>query len=354
MARILVVDDEKSIRVTLKAFLHNDGYEVDTASDVKEALSMLETKLYEVVITDIIMPQFSGIELLEKIREQSDKIQVIVMTGEPTLDTAVRAVQLGAYDYISKPIVKATLLKVVGQAAHFSYVLKQKEQLEQENRRYQEELEQLVEDQTEALHQSMQSTILTLGSLVNLRDPYTAKHQRKVGNLAVAIAKELNLSDHTIEGIRVTGYLHDIGKITIPAEVLAKPGKINQLEFEIIKTHAIQGYTILKDIQLPWPVADIVSQHHERYDGSGYPSGLKNSQIMMEAHVLSVADVVEAMSSHRPYRSSLGIEAALAEVEGKAGELYEPNVVEACVNLFREKGYEMDDDYKKTNFLLWR
>ncbi len=350
MGKVLIVDDEKSIRNTLSEFLRREGYQVDAVEDAVKALAILDQEIFDVVVTDIIMPCMSGVELLEQVRKNIPDIQVILMTGEPTVETAVKAVHAGAYDYISKPIVKNTLLKVVGQAVHLKKIMEKKQELEQANHNYRLNLEQLVEERTQALHLSMHSTIIVLASLVDLRDPYTSGHQRRVGNLAAALGRELGLALDIIEGLRVTGYLHDIGKITLPAEFLAKPGKLNNLEFEIIKTHAAQGYAILKDLRLPWPVAQVVCQHHERLDGSGYPNGLKNGEIMTEAAILMVADVVEAMSSHRPYRTSLGEEAAFKEIEMNSGVAYNPEVVTACLRLFRDKGYIINDAFEKTNF----
>ena len=353
MARVLIVDDEKSIRITLAEFLRKEGYEVSTAEDVEKALKLLEQTAFDLVITDIIMPRISGTELLQHIRHNDPDIQIILMTGEPTVETAIKAVQAGAYDYLSKPIVKNMLLKVVRQAINLKELTEKKKMLEEINRQYRDNLQQLVQERTKALHESMQSTIMVLASMVSLRDAYTAGHQIRVGNLAADIGRELGLPPNTIEGLRVTGYLHDIGKVTLPAEILAKPGKITQLEFEIIKTHAAQGYEILKDLRLPWPIAEVVRQHHERRDGSGYPKSLKEEDIMMEASVLMVADVVEAMSSHRPYRSSLGIETALQEIQENSGTLYDPNVVEACLRLFRKNNhYLINDAFIKTNFIL--
>jgi putative nucleotidyltransferase with HDIG domain len=181
-----------------------------------------------------------------------------------------------------------------------------------------------------------------LSAVVESKDPYTAGHQRRVTHLACAIAREMGLAQDQIEGIRVMGYLHDIGKIAVPAEILSRPGKINEFEFNLIKQHPLSGFDILKQIVFPWPVAQAVFQHHERLDGSGYPSGVTNGKIILEAKVLAVADVVEAMASHRPYRPAVGIKQALDEIAQNKGTLYDPEVVEACVRLFSEQDYEFD------------
>jgi putative nucleotidyltransferase with HDIG domain len=185
----------------------------------------------------------------------------------------------------------------------------------------------------------MLQTVEAIASIAEMRDPYTAGHQRGVTQLACALGKELDLDDDRLEGLRVSGFLHDIGKIAVPAEILNKPGKLNDFELQIIRTHSQVGCDILKKINFPWPVAQIVLQHHERINGSGYPQGITGPDILLEARILAVADVVEAMAAHRPYRPSLGLEKALDEIVKNKGILYDPEVADACIRLFREKGY---------------
>jgi HD-GYP domain-containing protein (c-di-GMP phosphodiesterase class II) len=187
------------------------------------------------------------------------------------------------------------------------------------------------------------STVQAISHMVDLRDPYTSGHERRVGELAAAIGTELGLTEHQVTGLRVAGGVHDVGKIAVPAEILSKPTRLSSAEFAIVKTHAQQGYEILKDIDFPWPVAETVWQHHERLDGSGYPRGLRGDEISLEARIMAVADVVESMSTHRPYRPALGVKAAVAELESKAGSLYDPVVVAACVRLFHQKGYQLPE-----------
>ncbi len=199
------------------------------------------------------------------------------------------------------------------------------------------------------LKKSLEGTVSVLAMVAEKRDPYTAGHQERVSQLSVAIAREMKLPDDQIEGIRVSGILHDIGKMSIPAEILSKPGRLSKLEFGIIQTHSEVGYEILKGVEFPWPVADIVYQHHERMNGSGYPNKLKRDDILIEARILAVADVVEAMSSHRPYRTALGIDTALKEIRKNRKKLYDPIVVDACLSLFRNKGLTMDLITSKSN-----
>lgn len=191
----------------------------------------------------------------------------------------------------------------------------------------------------EKLQDSLEDTVRAMASLVEMRDPYTAGHQARVADLAAAIAKQMGLPEEQAHAIHLAGIVHDLGKIQIPAEILSKPGKITDIEYSLIKIHAQAGYDILKGINFPWPIAQMVLQHHERMDGSGYPQGLKGDAILLEARILSVADVVEAMSSHRPYRPGLGIEIALAEITKQRGIYFDPAVVDACLTLFREQGY---------------
>jgi PAS domain S-box-containing protein len=192
------------------------------------------------------------------------------------------------------------------------------------------------------IRKALGATVQAIAVTVEARDPYTAGHQRRVADLARAIAKEMNLPIDQIDGIRMAAAIHDLGKISVPAEILSKPKKLTDIEFRLIKTHSQSGYDILKDIDFPWPVARTVLEHHERMDGSGYPNGLTGDHILLESRILAVADVVESMASHRPYRPSLGIKAALEEIEKNRGTLYDNTVADACLRLFREKGYQLN------------
>jgi putative nucleotidyltransferase with HDIG domain len=207
-----------------------------------------------------------------------------------------------------------------------------------ERKRAEGELQQSLEQ----LRKTFEGTVDVLKSTIEIRDPYTAGHQQQVTQLAHAIASEMGLPEKQIEGIRVAGMIHDIGKISVPAQILSKPGELNILEYGLIKQHPRIGYDLLKTIDFPWPVAQIVLQHHERMDGSGYPAGLSGDKIMLEARILAVADVVAAMSSHRPYRSALGIDKALEEISQNRGVLYDAEVVDVCLKLFTEKRWEFN------------
>ena len=196
------------------------------------------------------------------------------------------------------------------------------------------------------LRTTLGSTIHAMALAVETRDPYTAGHQRRVSNLARAIATEMGLSQDQIEATRIAGIVHDLGKISVPSEILSKPGEISLIEHMLINTHPQIGYEILSGISFPWPIAQIVLQHHERLDGSGYPAGLTKDDILIEARVISVADVVEAMASHRPYRPSRGIQLAMEEITNNKGILYDPRVVDACLKLFLNKGFKFETPIK--------
>jgi HD-GYP domain-containing protein (c-di-GMP phosphodiesterase class II) len=190
------------------------------------------------------------------------------------------------------------------------------------------------------LRKSMEGIIRAMSLTVEMRDPYTAGHQQRVADLAQSISVEMELSEERVEGVRMAGLIHDLGKIAVPAEILTKPGKLNNIEFNLIKLHPQAGYDILKDIEFPWPVAEIALQHHERMDGSGYPHGVKGEEILLESRIMAVADVVEAMASHRPYRAALGLGAAMEEIIKNKNRLFDLDVVDTCVKLFTDGKFQ--------------
>ncbi len=203
-------------------------------------------------------------------------------------------------------------------------------------------VERELQESWARLQRAFQGTVQAISTTIEMRDPYTAGHQRRVARLAEAIAMELGLPETEVEGLKLAAEIHDIGKIYVPSEILSKPTKLTELEYTIIKTHPQAGYDILKNIEFPWPIARIVLQHHERINGSGYPSGLKAGEILPEARILAVADVVEAMSSHRPYRPAFGLDRALEEIKQNRGILYGAEEVDACLRLITEKAFTLD------------
>lgn len=204
-----------------------------------------------------------------------------------------------------------------------------------------EHAQQQILDYSTRLEKTILGTVHCIASMVEMRDPYTAGHESRVGDIAARIGEEMGLDKDIQYGLRVAGLVHDIGKISIPSEYLTKPTRLSAAEFSIIKTHPSNGYNILKNVDFPWPIAEVAHQHHERVDGSGYPNGLKGEEIVLEARIIAVADVIESMATSRPYRHALGLDKALAEIEHNAGTLYDEEVVAATLKLFRERGYQL-------------
>jgi len=194
--------------------------------------------------------------------------------------------------------------------------------------------EEKLRESFKMLQKATEDIVQAMSYTSEIRDPYTAGHQKKVCELAIAIGEEMNISEEQLQGVKFAAMIHDIGKISVPSDILSKPGRISNTEFEVIKGHSQTGYELLDKINFPWPISQIVHQHHEHLDGTGYPSGFKGNDILLEARIISVADTVEAMTSHRPYRPALGIEKAMDEIKSKKGIFYDPDVVEACIKIF--------------------
>lgn len=339
MARILIVDDEEPIRNLIAQILHMDGYECTHAADASEAREFLKEQDFELVLCDINLPGESGLDFIRYALAEYPQTAAVMVTGLDDPMIAEVALEIGVYHYIIKPFERNSVLISAANALR-------RRQLEIDNRNYRESLEKMVAERTAALQESMEKlrkalegSVRSIALTVEMRDPYTAGHQVRVADLASAIAKQMELSEDQVQGLRMASMIHDIGKISIPAEILSKPGPITDIEFDLIKAHAQTGYDILKTIEFPWPIDRMVLQHHERMDGSGYPLCLWREDIILEARILGVADVVEAMASHRPYRPALGIDKALEEISKNKGVLYDPEVVEACLKLFEENGF---------------
>ncbi|MCF8105084.1 MAG: response regulator [Desulfohalobiaceae bacterium] len=334
--RILVVDDEEHLQVMLRNMLEIDGYSCMVASNAEEARGYLKDYQFELIICDQKMPGESGIDLIRYISREYEDTAVIMITGEDDRELAETALEIGAYGYVIKPYRLNELLINVSNAL-------QRQRLEIQQKQYREDLENKVAERTAQLQSTMTGVIKAMSLAVESRDPYTAGHQQRVAALALAIASEMGLDNGQAGGIHMAGIVHDLGKLSIPAEILSKPTRLTDLEFALIKCHAENGYQILKDIEFPWPIARMVLQHHERLDGSGYPHGLTRGDILLESSILAVADVVEAMASHRPYRPGRGLDLALEEVSRNKGLKFEQDVVDVCLKLFHEKKFQFDD-----------
>ena len=339
--RIMIVDDEEPIRRLLGSMLKMNGDTCTLAADAKEARAFIKDQKFDLILCDVTMPGESGIDFIRYVLFEYPETAAIMVTAVDDPDVAEAALEIGAYGYIIKPFESNEVMINVSNALR-------RRKLEIENRRHRNNLEKLVFERTEKLKNTMNDLqkaidgiIEAMGLTVEIRDPYTAGHQKRVAEVAHAIAIEKGLSKHKTEGVRMAGVIHDIGKMAVPAEILSKPGKITEHEFEIIKSHPEVGYNILKKIDFPWPIAQIVYQHHERMDGSGYPQGLSGKEILLEARIMAVADVVEAMASHRPYRPALGIDMALEEIEKNKDEIYDSEVVDACLRIFKEEKFKL-------------
>ncbi|SER50132.1 HD domain-containing phosphohydrolase [Giesbergeria anulus] len=334
--KILAVDDTPASLKLLSDLLRNEGYDVRSAINGALALRSAAMSPPELVLLDIRMPEMDGFEVCRRLKADPNtaSVPVIFVSALTDTDEKLHGFELGAVDFVTKPFQREELLARV--------------RVHLEVDRLRNHLEEAVQERTHKLQESQKQQrkmlvdfVAMLGSTVELRDPYTAGHQRRVADLAEAIARELQWPPEQIEGLYLASVVHDFGKIRVPTEILCKPGKLKELEFRLVQEHSKTGYDILRSIVFPWPIAQTVYQHHERLNGSGYPQGLHGPDILPEAKVLAVADVVEAMMSHRPYRPSLGPEMALQEIEAHRGVLYEPAVVDACVRLFREQGYRL-------------
>jgi putative nucleotidyltransferase with HDIG domain len=329
--RILAVDDTPASLKLLTELLREEGYAVRSAIDGQLALQSAINNPPELILLDVRMPGMDGFEVCRRLKAEpaTRQVPVIFVSSLTETNEKVEGFELGAVDFVTKPYQREELL--VRVRTHL------------EMTRLRNELESLVDERTQALRKNMLAFVTAIASTIELRDPYTAGHQRRTAHLASAIARRLQLPEARIEGLNLAAVVHDIGKIKVPTEILCKPGRLHALEYGLIQQHPQTGYEILKTIDFPWPIATMVLQHHERLDGSGYPQGLKHEAILPEAKILAVADVVEAMISHRPYRAGLGAEAALAEISQHRGTLYDAAAVDACLALFQEEGYMPPD-----------
>lgn len=321
---ILVVDDDEGICNMLQTGIQMAGYQCFVTQSPNLALTLLRQHPIDVVVADIRMPEMSGLELAKIVKAEYAS-DVIIMTGFIEDFNYEDIVQQGASDFLQKPV------RIAEFVARLKRVLSERA-AKMDRKRALEDLKLNLEK----LRHAMEGIVQAISTTVEMRDPYTAGHQQRVADLACAVAGAMGLSEDEIYGLRMASVIHDLGKITVPAEILSKPGRLSDLEYELIKNHVQAGYDILKQIEFPWPLADIILQHHERMDGSGYPNGLNAEDIMPAARILAVADVFETIASHRPYRPSLGMPRALDELRKNRGILYDGRVVDVCLSLIEE------------------
>ena len=327
--KILIVDDDKSISTTLKLIFTKNGFNVDIAESAKKSIDKVKDNKFHIVFIDIILPDMDGVSLLASLKKIDPDIRFIIITGYASLETSIGALNKGASAYLTKPLnmdeVISTIRKIFNGIDLKEQKIIAEEELKQTNTR---------------LRKTLEGIMKALEAIVEIKDPYTSGHQRRVALLVVAISEELGMGKVEIETLSFLVMVHDIGKISIPVSILAKPGNLSKLEFDMIKTHPQVGYDILKEIDFPWPITDVVLQHHERLNGSGYPQGLKRKDIMFEAKILAVADVVEAMISYRPYRPAFELDEVIKEITKGRGRLYDVKVVDACIRVVQGKKFK--------------
>jgi putative nucleotidyltransferase with HDIG domain len=336
--KVLTIDDEYLIREIITDYLEENGYVVVQAENGKRGLEVFRSEKPDLILVDLRMPEMDGLDVLSIISKEAPQIPIIMVSGTGILQDAIEAIRKGAWDYVSKPIQDMAVLDhAVSRSLERARLLR-------ENESYKKHLEEKVHKRTKELEKSnaqlrstLEDIVESLSILTEKRDPYTSGHQKRVSVIAALIAQEMNLSDEEITAIRFAGQLHDIGKIYVPAEFLSKPTRLDEEEMAVIRKHPTIGYDILKFIQFPWPIAKTILQHHERLDGSGYPQGLTEPDILLNAKIIAIADVLEAMSSHRPYRPALGVQKALDEIKKNIGIYYCKDCAKALFTLFEKK-----------------
>lgn len=324
--RILVTDDEVSIREVLAEGLESFGYEVAQASTAAEAFDVVRRGGIDLVLSDIDMPGENGLSLLKRVKERDPDIDMIMVTGVVDLEVAIGAIRQGAADYVSKPFNLEEVQIVVERTL-------EKRRLIRENREYQLTLEQRVEERTRELEESYESTLEAMITALDFRDNETMGHSRRVVEYAVIVAKTLGIGEPELSWIRRGAILHDVGKIGVSDSILRKPGKLDASEWEEMKRHPEMGYRMLKHIRFLEPALDIVYCHQERWDGSGYPRGLRGTAIPLGARIFAAVDTFDAMTSDRPYRAALSIHAAREEIRRFAGIQFDPGVAAAFLSI---------------------
>jgi putative two-component system response regulator len=359
---ILIVDDEESILNAFKRILADEDYEIHTAHNGLEGLNKLRAaqKPFSLIISDQRMPVMNGVQFFTQAKDIFPDAVRILLTGYADTEAIIDAINKGGVHlYFTKPWREEELLFHIKQSLFKMELLvenkrlaelikKQNNELLDLNKTLEERIKEKTSDllaraeELKASYEKSQTildgTVKTMSKIVETRDPYTSGHEAQVAIISCKIAEEMRLPKEQIEAINIAATLHDIGKISVPSEILTKPGRLNKLEMEIIKTHCQVAYDILKTIEFPYPVAEIIFQHHERMNGSGYPRGLMGDGILLEARIIGTADVIDAMASHRPYRPALGVDVAIEEIVKYKGIIYDQSVVDACLKIYKTAG----------------
>ena len=347
--RILVVDDEAHVRTMIAATLERQGYEVMLASGGREAQDALDQDSFELILTDIVMQDGNGLALLERIHAENPHLPVIMVTAIHDISVAIDSMRRGAYDYVLKPFEREHLVATVQRALEHRQAL-------QESRTYQQNLEQVVRARTEMLRQAMEDlehsydvTLEALGDALDLKDSETEGHSKRVTAYTIALARAMGISPGEIKVIARGAFLHDIGKMAIPDQILRKPGKLTPEEQGIMREHCARGYQMLRKIPFLAEAAEIVFTHQEHYDGSGYPNSLKGIAIPVGARIFAVADTLDAITSDRPYRVARTFDAARQEIIRCSGTQFDPTVVEVYLRIPNELWLELRSEITGQN-----
>ncbi|MGA9463157.1 MAG: HD domain-containing phosphohydrolase [Terracidiphilus sp.] len=340
-ARVLVVDDEAPVRSMIGATLQRQGYEVQLAISGTQAVEVLGQGTFDLVLTDIVMQDGNGIALLERIHADQPHLPVVMVSAIHDISVAIDSMRRGAYDYLLKPFEREHLVATVQRALDHRQAL-------QESHNYQQNLEQVVRARTEMLRQAMEDlehsydvTLEALGDALDLKDSETEGHSKRVTAYTIALARAMGIPPVDIKVIARGAFLHDIGKMAIPDEILRKPGKLTSEEEEIMRDHCTRGYHILRKIPFLSEAAAIVYTHQEYFDGNGYPSRLRGNEIPIGARIFAVADAMDAITSDRPYRKARSFDEARQEILRCSGSQFDPNVVEVFLKIPNELWHEL-------------
>ena len=327
-SRILIVDDESEI-TSILSDLFSDDHDCTTAGSAEQALKLLDQSEYELVISDITMPGMSGLDMIPHIKERSPNTAVVMISGMQTVESAIDALRLGAFDYVMKPFDLRQVEAVVSRALEHQSLIVAKQ-------RYEDHLEELVEQRTAELDQALnsledayRSTLKALTAALETRDLETHGHSERVVSYSMRLGREYGLDSQKMKSLEFGSLLHDIGKIGVPDLILRKPAKLTPEEWVLMREHPLHGQQILRGIKFLEGAAQVVAQHHEKWDGSGYPLGLREEEIDICARIFSVADAFDAITSNRVYRKGKSYEDAAQELDDWAGKQFDPKVVEA-------------------------
>jgi putative nucleotidyltransferase with HDIG domain len=336
VARILAVDDEPSACKLLSLILGPPAFRCTTACNGEEALITLQRERFDAVVSDLNMPGISGMELLSQVRRHYPHMAFLVTTGVDDVDVGVQAMLSGADDYLVKPLLENAVLASVDRALH-------KRQLEQEVENYRQHLEEMVAERTVQLQaallqieRSYEDTLQALGAAIDLRDHETAGHSQRVCRYSLKMARAMGWSDKQLDSLARGAYLHDIGKLAVRDGILLKPGPLTEEERKLMQRHVRAGFDLVKNIPFLADAAEIILSHHERYDGGGYPRGLKGEEILLSARIFAVADTLDAITSDRPYRRAASFEAATETIRHLSGSQFDPKVVSVFLDIPRE------------------